>query len=74
VALADLTCGTETGSGLITGMTSHVDALIDAQRTGDWITVADIIEYDVGPALEQWPTLLEALRTVASHAAAPATA
>ena len=29
----------------------HVEALIGAQSTGDWITVADVLEYDITSAL-----------------------
>lgn len=61
-ALSEVACGAETGSGLIQAMTRNVEGLIDAQRSADWITVADIIEYDIGPALDQWPSILGALR------------
>lgn len=52
-------------SSLIDGLVGYLDALIDAQQCGDWITVADIVEYDIGPALERWPLLLERLRVAA---------
>lgn len=43
-----------------------VQTLIDAQESQDWIRVADVLEYDVSPALERWS---QSLRTVAGAAA-----
>lgn len=39
----------------------HVETLIGAQSTGDWITVADVLEYDITTALG---TCIEGLREV----------
>jgi hypothetical protein len=47
---------------MIAELSGFASALIDAQNSEDWITVADIIEYDIAPALQKWPDLIEALR------------
>lgn len=31
-----------------------IDALNEGQRSGDWITVADVLTYDLVPAINQW--------------------
>jgi hypothetical protein len=54
--------GDRTGSQMIAELTTQTDSLIAAQRDGDWITVADVIEYDIASALQRWPELFEALR------------
>lgn len=35
-----------------------VDALVSAQEAGDWLTVADVLEYDLEPAIRRWAALL----------------
>jgi hypothetical protein len=36
--------------------------LLEAQRGGDWITVADILEYDLAPQMARFDAILDALR------------
>jgi hypothetical protein len=36
--------------------------LLEAQRAGDWITVADILEYDVAPLMPRFDAVLDSLR------------
>jgi hypothetical protein len=36
--------------------------LLEAQRAGDWITVADVLEYDVAPLMARFDAVLDALR------------
>ena len=48
----------------------HVEALIGAQTTGDWITVADVLEYDITSALGACIDGLRAVRAVLSDRAA----
>ena len=43
----------------IADLSSHVDALIAAQRNADWVAVADILQYDVEPALSKWRPVLD---------------
>jgi hypothetical protein len=52
-------------SSLIDGLSAHLEALIDAQQREDWITIADIVEYDVEPALRACRPLFEALGAAA---------
>jgi hypothetical protein len=35
-----------------------IDALVEAQEHSDWLTVADILEYDLEPAIRRWAALL----------------
>jgi hypothetical protein len=35
-----------------------VDALVAAQEAHDWVTVADVLEYDLEPAIRRWAALL----------------
>ena len=35
-----------------------VDALVTAQESQDWLTVADVLEYDLEPAIRRWIELL----------------
>jgi hypothetical protein len=47
---------------LVESLSCHTDELIKARESGDWVTVADIIEYDLAPRLHQWPDVFETLR------------
>lgn len=42
-------------------LTGFVDALIEAQQSQDWISVADILQYDVAPALRRWAPVFDAV-------------
>ncbi len=44
-----------------------VQSIIDAQEGHDWLTVADIIEYDLEPALRRWHAILLALHSAATR-------
>lgn len=35
-----------------------IDAIVSAQESEDWLTVADVLEYDLEPAIRQWVQLL----------------
>jgi hypothetical protein len=37
---------------------TSLDALVTAQEAEDWITVADVLEYDLEPAVRRWSALL----------------
>ena len=41
-----------------------LEALVMAQESEDWLTVADILEYDLEPAIRRW---IEVLRVVANR-------
>ena len=51
---------------LLAELTGFIDTLIEARSSSDWITVADIIEYDVVPHLRRWPAVFEAFADRAS--------
>jgi hypothetical protein len=44
-------------------LTGQLESIIDAQQAHDWLTVADILEYDFQPALTTWRPVFDALRT-----------
>jgi hypothetical protein len=48
-------------ASLLDGLGVHLESLIDAQQREDWLTVADIVEFDIEPALRACRPLLEAL-------------
>lgn len=51
-----------------------IDAVNEAQRDEDWVSVADTLTYDLAPALEQWrATLADALLQCDGPAAVAAT-
>jgi hypothetical protein len=62
-SLDAVTCDGQTGSSMVAALSTQADELIAARETGDWITGADIIEYDLAPQLQRWPAIFEALRT-----------
>ncbi len=47
---------------LATELTGFVDALVAAQRARDWLAAADILQYDVEPALRRWAPAFAAAR------------
>lgn len=51
--------GTDPINTTIVDLSSHVEGLITAQRNEDWVAVADILEYDVEPALKNWRPVLD---------------
>jgi hypothetical protein len=59
----DLSAPAEGGSltDHIGNLVAVLETLISAQASEDWVTVADILEYDVEPAIRQWATVLESL-------------
>jgi hypothetical protein len=38
-----------------------IDAVVTAQESEDWLTVADVLEYDLEPAVRRWIDLLTAI-------------
>jgi hypothetical protein len=44
-------------------LTAQLVAIVEAQQAEDWLTVADILEYDFKPALQAWQPIFEGLRT-----------
>jgi hypothetical protein len=46
-------------ASVITEMTGHLDALIEAQEARDWGRIADVLERDVQTALQRWKPVIE---------------
>ncbi len=44
-----------------------VDALVAAQEAQDWVTVADVLEYDLEPAIRRWAALLTMITCQLQH-------
>ena len=62
IGLDRVGCDGKTANEMVESLSSQTDELIKAREAGDWITVADIIEYDLAPLLQQWPQVFETLR------------
>ena len=45
----------------VEALASSLTALVAAQETEDWLTVADVLEYDLEPAIRRWAALLNAV-------------
>lgn len=52
----------ESAIDMIDELSARTDALISAQQVGDWVTVADVIEYDISSSLRRWPAVLATMR------------
>jgi hypothetical protein len=50
-------------SAQLTELTGHLIALVEAQQAEDWLTVADILEYDFTPSLQAFRQVFEGLRS-----------
>jgi hypothetical protein len=64
VALAgrvDIQGGSSQAVTLLNELSSNVEAIIAAQGNQDWLTVADVLEYDIEPALKRWTTMFAAI-------------
>ncbi|HEY7791065.1 MAG TPA: hypothetical protein VIC33_11160 [Vicinamibacterales bacterium] len=53
----------------ITELSGQLESIIDAQQAHDWLTVADILEYDLEPALKRWRPIFDTLRASVRPAA-----
>jgi hypothetical protein len=53
-------------SSMIAEFVGFADALIEAQQAADWLTVADIVEYDIAPGLDRWRTVVQDFRSAVS--------
>lgn len=62
VDLQHLRCGDQMAATVVNELGSYLDALVTAQEVGDWITVADVLQFDVEPALKRLAPVLESLR------------
>ena len=59
--LATLPCGDESAAERLGAVGAVMDSLAQAQRAGDWITMADGLEHDLAPGLLQWGMVFDAM-------------
>ena len=48
---------------ILRALDAHLTPLLEAQQAGDWITVADILEYDIAPLMPRFEAVVDALRS-----------
>ena len=68
--LEEVECNGEPMTAMTERLAGFVESIISAQQAGDWVTLADTLQYDVEPALAAWSSALTSLEHVASTAAA----
>lgn len=56
-------------SDRLSELVGQLESVVEAQQAQDWLTVADILEYDFQPALAAWRPVFESLRTPAADRA-----
>jgi hypothetical protein len=61
IDLQSLTSEGVTAAQHLQQLGTTVDALVAAQESQDWLTVADLLEYDLEPAIRRWAGLLTLL-------------
>lgn len=64
--LQQLRCGEVPASARLVELASFLEALVSAQEAEDWITVADVLQYDVEPALGRLADVVETVRAAAA--------
>lgn len=47
----------------VNDLIGHLEDVVAAQQARDWLTVADILEYEFEPALASWRSLFDGLRS-----------
>lgn len=57
--------GDRSVASMLGEMTACLDAMVDAQHATDWLTLAQLLEDRVEPALRSWRPMLEAFATLA---------
>jgi hypothetical protein len=60
--LAQLPCGPESAAGILGATGVVLDTLAHAQRSEDWVALADGLEYDLAPALLGWGVVFEVMQ------------
>jgi hypothetical protein len=69
VDLQGVQCHGCRASELIDEIGRSLDALLEAQRLQDWVTVADVLEYELTPALQRWGGVFDALQNTLGEVA-----
>jgi hypothetical protein len=62
VDLRHVRCGDEVAATVVNELGGYLEELVSAQEANDWITVADVLQFDVEPSLKRLVPLLESLR------------
>jgi hypothetical protein len=62
VELSSVPVARGNATDLFDELASQTAALTDAQRRGDWVSVADTLQHDLTITLSRWPTVLASLR------------
>jgi hypothetical protein len=47
---------------IVSELGGHLEALVTAQEASDWLTVADVLQFDIEPSLKRLRPLLASLR------------
>jgi hypothetical protein len=63
-SLESVTLGTRDGRSVLVDLGRHLSALVSAQEILDWLTVADVLEYDIEPVMGELGELLAALSRI----------
>jgi hypothetical protein len=58
IDLSTFVSGGTTAAEQMEELGNALDALVTAQESEDWLTVADVLEYDLEPAIRRWIELL----------------
>jgi hypothetical protein len=62
VSLDTLTTRERPALPLLRTLDTQMTPLLEAQSAGDWITVADVLEYDIAPLIPRFEALIDSLR------------
>jgi hypothetical protein len=62
VSLDTLTTREGPALPLLRTLDTQMTPLLEAQSAGDWITVADVLEYDIAPLIPRFEALIDSLR------------
>jgi hypothetical protein len=55
-------CGRATGAEILGGVSGVIDDLTRAQQNGDWVAVADALEFDLPPAILGWGSVFNTMQ------------
>ncbi|MBI5816213.1 MAG: hypothetical protein HZB29_11465 [Nitrospinae bacterium] len=61
--LGNLSSKGQTFTGLEERLLSMLKKVMDAQESSDWVMVADLLEYEIAPALDDWRNILPAVES-----------
>ena len=58
--------GNESLERLMSGLNAVLNEIVHAQERKDWVLIADLLEYELAPHLENWKGIFTALRVTLS--------